>query len=138
MAAIGEPPCKLFEVVCHHGDAAKVQVHDGVGFLLVEPHEALSVLLPQARPSGVCFSLGEAAAEGGEGAEVVDVGEHGGDHVEDLRFELIEGVEDDGIGGEDVLGFFKPPVEGDVVRVGAPDEVGHVLESHVFHSGYPL
>ncbi|KAF7809188.1 hypothetical protein G2W53_035931 [Senna tora] len=74
--------------------------------------------------------------EGPHGVEAVAVAvfEVGGNGVQNLGFEVVEGVEDDCVGFEIVLSFLEPAVKRDVVWVGAADKTWHVFYTHVGHS----
>lgn len=99
--------------------------------------EAGGVLFPEIGADGGGWGWGLIGEEG-EGADGEEIGKDGGEGLQDKRFELMEGVEDEGAGGAGVLGFVAVIVEHGVVRISGADEAGDVLEADSGHGRNPV
>lgn len=73
------------------------------------------------------MGFGDMAGHKRQRSDGEDVGEFGGDRLEDSVFEFVEGVEDNGRGIEAVLGFRAHEIEHCLVGVLGSDEAWEVF-----------
>lgn len=79
--------------------------------------------------------MGEEEREGADGVEIWEDGVEG---LDDIAFQLVEGVEDEAASGASVLGFVAVEVQHYVVGVCGADEAGEVFEADVWQAGDPV